>query len=57
MIPSPSKHRNCWVSECHYPAYIRGMCQRHYRTWKKWGNPKFQCKNFIRVRVETTAKA
>lgn len=29
----------CSVEGCPHPNHARGWCQRHYKRWRKWGDP------------------
>lgn len=36
----------CTVAECDLPEVARGYCQKHYKRWRRYGDPNF------RVRVQ-----
>lgn len=33
--------RKCKLSTCNRNHYSKGYCEKHYRRWKKWGNPNY----------------
>ena len=46
MIPyrRSMMNRTCSVADCNSPYVARGLCERHYRRWRRYGDPtKVRC--------------